>query len=51
VQTAELVLEGLARAERLGWRTISLRRLRQLAAGNEKALPPEPPPVSTTHHA
>lgn len=40
--TPELILEALARAERLGWRTISLRRLRQLATGDETALPPDP---------
>lgn len=39
---AELILEALARAERLGWRTITLRRLRRLATGDEKALPPDP---------
>jgi hypothetical protein len=39
---AELILEALARAERMGWRTITLQRLRKLAAGDEKALPPDP---------
>lgn len=39
---AELILEALARAERLGWRTITLRRFRKLASGDEKALPPDP---------
>lgn len=38
----ELILEALARAERLGWRTITLRRLRKLAMGDETALPPDP---------
>ncbi|MFK0063412.1 hypothetical protein ACIQTN_29805 [Streptomyces werraensis] len=39
---AELVAEGIARASALGWRTISLRRLRGLAAGDHKQLPPLP---------
>lgn len=39
---AELILEALSRAERMGWRTITLRRLRALARGDESALPPDP---------
>ncbi len=41
-QPVELILEALARAERLGWRTITLRRLRRLAMEDETALPPDP---------
>lgn len=33
---------ALERAERLGWRTISLDRLRALANGNYNRLPPNP---------
>jgi len=39
---AELMAEGVVRASALGWRTISLRRLRGLAAGDPKQLPPLP---------
>lgn len=42
MEPAELILEALSRAERMGWRTITLRRLRALARGDEKALPPDP---------
>jgi hypothetical protein len=39
---AELLAEGIARASALGWRTISLRRLRGLAAGDARQLPALP---------
>jgi hypothetical protein len=42
MEIAQLILEAAARAERLGWRTITLKRLRRLAEGDEKALPPDP---------
>lgn len=42
MEIAQLVLEAAARAERLGWRTITLKRLQRLAEGDEKALPPDP---------
>lgn len=42
VTPAELVAESIARASALGWRTISLRRLRGLAAGDPRQLPALP---------
>jgi len=42
MEIAQLILEATARAERLGWRTITLKRLRRLAEGNRDALPPDP---------
>ncbi|MDI9836229.1 hypothetical protein [Streptomyces sp. KAU_LT] len=46
---AELVAEGIARASALGWRTISLRRLRALAAGDARQLPPLPSKGGNPH--
>jgi hypothetical protein len=42
MEIAELILEAASRAERLGWRTITLKRLQQLARGDATALPPDP---------
>jgi hypothetical protein len=42
----DLVAEGIIRANRLGWRTLTLRRLRRLAAGDTSALPPDPATAS-----
>ncbi|MGW3971139.1 hypothetical protein ACWEFD_17805 [Streptomyces ardesiacus] len=38
----ELLTEAIARADALGWRTISLSRLRRLWAGDQSALPAPP---------
>jgi hypothetical protein len=42
MEIAQLILTAAARAERLGWRTITLKRLQRLADGDETALPPDP---------
>lgn len=39
---AERVLEATRRARILGWRTITVSRLARVAAGDEKAMPPDP---------
>ncbi|MFF5589700.1 hypothetical protein [Streptomyces hygroscopicus] len=39
---AELLREAIDRAARLGWRTVTVGRLRRLARGDEAALPPDP---------
>lgn len=37
-----LLITAVDRAERLGWRTITVRRMRRLQRGDESALPPDP---------
>ncbi|MGW2550049.1 hypothetical protein [Streptomyces sp. NPDC001635] len=46
-----LIREALRRASKRRWRTLSVRRLTRLAAGDAKALPPAPPapPVAASH--
>lgn len=39
---AELLDEAARRAAELGWRTITVRRLTRLRAGDATALPPDP---------
>lgn len=39
----DLIAEAVRRADRLGWRTISVSRLAAIAAGDRAHLPPEPP--------
>ncbi|MCX5137619.1 hypothetical protein OOK06_36740 [Streptomyces sp. NBC_00340] len=39
---ADRVLEATRRARALGWRTITVSRLARIAAGDEKAMPPDP---------
>lgn len=46
---ADAALLAIARAEALGWRTITIRRLRALAVGDLTRMPPDPataPPSS-----
>jgi hypothetical protein len=40
---AEALMLAVVRAQRLGWRTITVRRLARIASGDYTALPPEPP--------
>ena len=42
IERLALVLEGVRRAQALGWRSISTARLSRLAAGDRGALPREP---------
>jgi hypothetical protein len=39
---ADRVLEATRRARALGWRTIAVSRLTRIAAGDERAMPPDP---------
>ncbi|MDX2813359.1 hypothetical protein PV410_12450 [Streptomyces sp. PA03-5A] len=41
----DLLREAVIRATALGWRTLSVRRLQRLAAGDRTALPPDQRPA------
>lgn len=48
LRRALLLFDAVERAEALGWRTITVRRLSQLARGDDTAMPPHPNRPSTT---
>jgi hypothetical protein len=41
---ADAVMLAVVRAQQLGWRTITVRRLARIAGGDYTALPPAPAP-------
>lgn len=47
LRRAVLLFEAVERAEALGWRTLTVKRLSQLARGDDTAMPPAPANPST----